>query len=51
MVNRLIENNIILKSCINKIRAMKVKLLLVKQFIGDKSKLKEFLAQIRFKVL
>ena len=43
MVNWLIENNIILKSRINKIGAIKVKLPLVKQFLGDKDKLKGFL--------
>ena len=43
MVNWLIENNIILKSRINRIEATKVKLPLVKRFIGDKVKLKEFL--------
>ena len=43
IVNWLTENNIILKSYINGIRATKVKLPLVKRFIGDKVKLKEFL--------
>ena len=43
IVNWLIENNIILKSRINKIRATKVKLSLVKRFLGDKIKLKGFL--------
>ena len=43
IVNQLTENNIILKSCINGIGATKVKLLLVKRFVGDKSKLKGFL--------
>ena len=43
IVNWLTENNIILKSRINGIRATKVKLPLVKQFLGDKSKLKGFL--------
>ena len=51
MVNQLTENNIILKSCINRIGAVKVKLPLVKYFLGDKVKLKGFLIQIRFKVL
>ena len=44
MVNWLIENNIIFKSRINRIGATKVKLPLVKQFLGDKNKLKVFLA-------
>ena len=43
MVNQLIKNNIILKSYINGIGAAKVKLPLVKRFLGDKAKLKEFL--------
>ena len=44
MVNQLTENNIILKSRINGIGAAKVKLPLVKRFLGDKIKLKGFLA-------
>ena len=43
IVNQLIENNIILKSYINGIGAAKVKLSLVKCFLGDKTKLKGFL--------
>ena len=43
IVNQLIENNTILKSRINGIGATKVKLPLVKRFLGDKVKLKEFL--------
>ena len=43
IVNWLIENNIILKSYINGIRAIKVKLPLVERFLEDKTKLKEFL--------
>ena len=43
IVNQLIENNIILKSRINGIRAAKVKLFLVKRFLEDKIKLKGFL--------
>ena len=43
IVNWLIENNIILKSRINRIGATKVKLPLVKYFLGDKAKLKGFL--------
>ena len=43
IVNWLIENNIILKSRINGIGAAKVKLPLVKRFLGDKIKLKGFL--------
>ena len=44
MVNWLTENNIILKSYINRIGATKVKLSLVERFLGDKAKLKGFLA-------
>jgi len=51
MVNKLIENNIILKERINGIEAAKVKLPLVKRFTGEKSKLKGFLVQIRFKIM
>ena len=43
IVNWLTENNIILKSRINGIGATKVKLFLVKRFLGDKTKLKGFL--------
>ena len=43
MVNQLTENNIIFKSRINGIRAVKVKLFLVERFLGDKTKLKRFL--------
>ena len=43
IVNQLTENNIILKSRINGIGAAKVKLSLVKCFLGDKIKLKGFL--------
>ena len=44
MVNWLIENNIIFKSGINRIGAVKVKLPLVERFLEDKIKLKGFLA-------
>ena len=44
IVNRLTENNIILKSRINGIGAAKVKLPLIERFLGDKAKLKGFLA-------
>ena len=43
IVNWLTKNNIILKSRINGIGAAKVKLPLVKRFLGDKIKLKGFL--------
>ena len=43
MVNCLLNNNRILKERINGIGAVKVKLLLIKQFLGERLKLKEFL--------
>jgi len=43
MVNYLQDNNRILKERINGIGAVKVKLLLIKWFLGEKSKLKGFL--------
>ena len=51
IVNRLIDNNIILKERLNSIRIAKIKLPLIKWFIGEKLKLKGFLTQIRFKVI
>ena len=51
MVNYLQDNNRILKERINGIRAVKVKLPLIKQFLGEKLKLKGFLTQIHFKVI
>ena len=44
------NNNTILKDQLNGIEALKIKLLLVKRFIGEKLKLKGFLVQISFKV-
>ena len=43
MVNHLQDNNRILKERINGIRAAKIKLPLIKQFLGEKLKLKGFL--------
>ena len=43
IVNQLIDNNTILKDRLNRIRAAKVKLLLIKRFIGERLKLKGFL--------
>jgi len=51
MVNYLQNNNRILKERINSIRAAKIKLPLIKQFLGEKLKLKGFLTQIHFKVV
>jgi len=43
MVNRLIDNNVILKGRLNNISIVKVKLPLIKRFIGERLKLKGFL--------
>ena len=43
MVNRLLDNNRILKEHINGISAVKVKLPLIKRFSGERLKLKGFL--------
>jgi len=43
MVNYLLNNNRILKERINGIRAVKVKLPLIKQFLGERLKFKGFL--------
>jgi len=51
MVNHLQDNNRILKERINKIGAAKIKLPLIKRFLGEKLKLKGFLTQMHFKVI
>jgi len=51
MVNYLQDNNRILKERINGIRVAKIKLPLIKQFLGEKLKLKGFLTQMHFKVV
>ena len=51
MVNRLLDNNRILKERINGIGVVKVKLPLIERFLGEKLKLKGFLMQIHFKVV
>ena len=43
VINQLIANRISLENRFNKIGIAKVKILLVKRFRGEKSKLKEFL--------
>ena len=43
MVNYLLDNNRILKERINGIGVVKVKLLLIKRFLGERLKLKGFL--------
>jgi len=51
MVNCLLDNNRILKERINGISVVKVKLLLIKRFLGERLKLKGFLTQMHFKVI
>jgi len=51
MVNCLLNNNRILKECINGIGVVKVKLPLIKRFLGERLKLKGFLTQMHFKVI
>jgi len=51
MVNCLLDNNRILKERINRISAVKAKLLLIKRFLGERLKLKGFLMQMHFKVI
>ena len=51
IINYLQDNSRILKERINGIRVVKVKLPLIKQFLGEKLKLKGFLTQIHFKVM
>ena len=51
MVNQLQGNNRVLKERINGIRVAKVKLPLIKRFLGKKLKLKGFLTQMHFKVM
>jgi len=43
MVNRLLDNSRILRERINRIGVVKVKLPLIKQFLGERLKLKGFL--------
>ena len=43
MVNRLLDNNQILKEKINSIGIAKIKLLLIKRFVGERVKLRGFL--------
>ena len=51
VVNQLIDNNIALKNRVNRIEVAKVKLPLIKQFLGERLKLKGFLTQMHFKVI
>ena len=51
IINHLQDNSRILKERINGIKAAKIKLPLIKRFLGEKSKLKGFLTQMHFKVV
>jgi len=51
MVDYLQDNNRILKERINGIGVVKIKLPLIKRFLGEKLKLKGFLTQMYFKVV
>jgi len=51
IVDYLQDNNRILKEHINGIRAVKIKLPLIKRFVGERLKLKGFLTQMHFKVI
>ena len=51
MINHLQDNSRILKERINGIGAVKVKLPLIKRFLGERLKLKGFLIQMHFKVI
>ena len=51
IINHLQDNSRILKERINRIRVARVKLPLIKQFLGEKPKLKGFLTQMHFKVI
>jgi len=51
MVDYLLDNNRILKERINGIGVAKVKLPLIKRFLGERLKLKGFLTQMHFKVI
>ena len=51
MVNYLQNNNRILKERINRIKVAKIKLPLIKRFLGERLKLKGFLIQMHFKVV
>ena len=50
IVNQLTGNGQVLENKIIKIRILQVKILLVKNFIGEKVKLKGFLIQIKLKI-
>ena len=51
IVNHLQDNSRILKEHINRIKVAKIKLPSIKQFLGEKLKLKGFLMQMHFKVV
>ena len=51
MVDQLTDNNQLLEERVNGIGAQKIKLPSIERFSGERSKLKGFLAQMRFKVI
>ena len=44
------DNNRLLEERVNKMELVRIKLLSIKQFIGERLKLKSFLMQIHFKI-
>jgi hypothetical protein len=50
VVNQLTNNSVALNNKINNMGMSKVKMLLIKQFSGEKVKLKGFLTQIKLKI-
>ena len=50
IVDQMTNNNKLLKEQVNKIGAVKIKLLSIKRFVEERLKLKGFLTQIYFKV-
>jgi hypothetical protein len=50
VVNQLINNGVVLNNKINSIGMLKVKIPSIKQFSGEKAKLKGFLTQIKLKI-
>ena len=51
IVNQITDNNKLLKERVNKIGAVKIKLLSIKRFAEKRLKLKGFLIQIYFKII
>ena len=51
IINQITNNNRLLKERVNKMGAVKIKLLSIKRFAEERLKLKEFLIQIYFKII